>query len=44
MIEAGRQFRRVNGHLHLAALQAALEADVAKTAGPLLPDKGSDAA
>jgi transposase-like protein len=26
MIEAGRQFRRVNGHLHLAKLRAALEA------------------
>ena len=30
MIEAGKQFRRVNGHLHLAALRAALEADVNK--------------
>ena len=26
MIEAGRQFRRVNGHLHLTKLRAALEA------------------
>jgi putative transposase len=26
MIEAGKQFRRVNGHLHLAKLRAALEA------------------
>jgi putative transposase len=26
MIEAGKQFRRVNGHLHLPALRAALEA------------------
>jgi hypothetical protein len=25
MIEAGKQFRRVNGHLHLPALRAALE-------------------
>ena len=25
MLEAGHQFRRVNGHLHLAKLRAALE-------------------
>jgi putative transposase len=31
MVEAGRQFRRVNGYLHLPALRAALEAEVAKT-------------
>jgi putative transposase len=30
MVEAGRQFRRVNGYLHLPALRAALEAEVAK--------------
>ena len=30
MIEAGKQFRRVNGHLHLPALRAALEADINK--------------
>jgi putative transposase len=29
MIEAGKQFRRVNGHLHLPALRTALEAHVA---------------
>lgn len=29
MIEAGKQFRRVNGHLHLPALRAALDAHVA---------------
>ena len=29
MIEAGKQFRRVNGHLHLPALRAALERHVA---------------
>ena len=28
MIEAGKQFRRVNGHLHLPALRAALEGEV----------------
>jgi putative transposase len=31
MVEAGKQFRRVNGYLHLPALRAALEAAVAKT-------------
>ena len=30
MIEAGKQFRRVHGHLHLPALRAALEADINK--------------
>jgi transposase-like protein len=30
MVEAGKQFRRVNGYLHLPALRAALEAEVAK--------------
>jgi len=29
MIEAKGQFRRVNGHLHLAALRAALDQHVA---------------
>jgi putative transposase len=29
MAEAGKQFRRVNGHLHLAALQRALDEHVA---------------
>lgn len=31
MIEASKQFRRVNGHLHLPALRAALERHVAET-------------
>jgi hypothetical protein len=31
MVEAGKQFRRVNGHLHLASLRAALEHEVAET-------------
>jgi putative transposase len=31
MIEAPGQFRRVNGHLHLPALRAALDAHVAAT-------------
>ena len=31
MVEAAKQFRRVNGFMHLPALRAALEAEVAKT-------------
>jgi putative transposase len=38
MIEAGKQFRRVNGHLHLPALRAALEREVSKTVGPVVHD------
>src|SRR3954453_9429416 len=34
MVEAGTQFRRVNGHLHLRALRAALERHTAETVGP----------
>ena len=35
MVEAGKQFRRVNGHLHLPALRTALERHVgAETVGP----------
>jgi transposase-like protein len=34
MIEAGKQFRRVNGHLHLPSLRAALEREIAQPAGP----------
>ncbi len=34
MIEAASQFRRVNGHMHLPALRAALEAEVAQKVGP----------
>jgi putative transposase len=30
MIEAGKQFRRVNGHLHLTTLRAALERESAR--------------
>jgi hypothetical protein len=43
MIEAGKQFRRVNGHLHLPALRAAFEADLRKTVGPLVHDEGINA-
>jgi len=31
MLEAGKQFRRVNGHLHLPALRAALEREISET-------------
>jgi transposase-like protein len=34
MVEAAKQFRRVNGYLHLPALRAALEAEVATTTVP----------
>jgi putative transposase len=39
MIEAGKQFRRVNGHLHLPALRAALDEHVAaQTVGAVRHD------
>lgn len=39
MIEASKQFRRVNGHLHLPALRAALDAHVAaQTVGAVRQD------
>jgi putative transposase len=34
MVEAGKQFRRVNGHLHLLALRAALERKSQNLTGP----------
>jgi len=36
MVEAGKQFRRVNGHLHLPTLRAALERESAKPVGPVV--------
>lgn len=39
MVEAGKQFRRVNGHLHLATLRAALDAEVAGTVAPVVHDE-----
>jgi putative transposase len=44
MLEAGKQFRRVNGHLHLPALRAALEAEVRKTVGRQVQDEDNTAA
>jgi putative transposase len=39
MLEAGKQFRRVNGHLHLPKLRAALEAEIAGTVAPAVHDE-----
>jgi transposase-like protein len=40
MVEAGKQFRRVNGHLHLPALRAALDEHVAaQTVGAVRHDE-----
>jgi putative transposase len=39
MVEAGKQFRRVNGHLHLPALRAELRRVTAET---VLPDRQND--
>jgi putative transposase len=39
MLEAGKQFRRVNGHLHLPKLRAALDAETAGTVAPDLQDE-----
>jgi hypothetical protein len=39
MVEAGNQFRRVNIHLHLAKLRAALDAEIAGTVAPVVQDE-----
>jgi len=39
MVEASKQFRRVNGHLHLPALRAALERELAETVRPPCNDQ-----
>jgi putative transposase len=44
MLEAGKQFRRVNGHLHLPALEAALETEARKTVRPVMQDENVNAA
>jgi putative transposase len=44
MVEAGRQFRRVNGHLHLTKLRAALETEIAGTVAPAVHDEQAVAA
>src|SRR4051812_23369927 len=44
MLEAGKQFRRVNGHLHLPALRTALDAEARRTVAPVVHDEGINAA
>ena len=44
IIEAGKQFRRVNGHMHLAKLRTALEAHVTGTVTPTVQDSEVNAA
>jgi putative transposase len=44
MVEAGKQFRRVNGHLHLPTLRAALERESAKSVGTMGHDDQVSAA
>jgi transposase-like protein len=44
MLEADRQFRRVNGHLHLPKLRAALEAHFTKKVGTESQNEGHKAA
>ena len=44
MIEAGKQFRRVNGHRHLPTLRAALEGEFAETVGPVVHNDQVNAA
>jgi putative transposase len=39
MVEAGKQFRRINGHLHLPKLRAALDAEIAGTVAPAVQDE-----
>jgi putative transposase len=44
MVEAGKQFRRVNGHLHLPTLRAALEREVAESVSAIGHDDQVSAA
>ena len=44
MVEAGKQFRRVNGHLHLQTLRAALQSETAETVRPACNDETVTAA
>jgi putative transposase len=44
MLEADHQFRRVNGHLHLPKLRAALEAHFTKNVGTVSQDEDQQAA
>jgi putative transposase len=44
MVEASKQFRRVNGHLHLPTLRAALEREYAESVGTISHDDQVSAA
>src|SRR5271157_620292 len=44
MVEAGKQFRRVNGHVHLPTLRAALERESAEPVGTMGHDDQVSAA
>ena len=44
MVEAGKQFRRVNGHLHLPALRHALEREVHRNVGTAVQNEDLNAA
>ena len=44
MLEADHQFRRVNGHLHLPKLRAALEANFTKNVGTVSQNDDQKAA
>ena len=44
MVEAGKQFRRVNGHLHLPALRTALERHITENVLPVMHEEQVSAA
>jgi putative transposase len=44
MVAAGKQFRRVNGHLHLPALRTALERHITENVVPVMHDEQVSAA
>ena len=44
MVEAGKQFRRVNGHLHLPTLRVALERQIAENVVPVVHNDQVNAA
>src|SRR5689334_22816196 len=44
MVEAGHQFRRVNGHLHLPKLRAALDAHFTESVSPASQNEDQKAA
>jgi putative transposase len=44
MVEAGKQFRRINGHMHLAILRVALERETNENVGATCQDEEVNAA